>query len=287
MQELLLAEDAARKRMRYAEVKAANPFSPQFRRVVVQVYQLSENIHACKATNAWWSQRFCSTVAIRTPLTEATILDWVAASDHEPCLQPVSAAGARQENFLAWQLWTEWQTSQWLLEQNAKGLAVPSHLLVAFYVQKWPRPCQSIDIYNYLARIQRGQFTTKWLRVFRRRWGVQWRHLPAKNPLGEDEARRKARCLARKECRSTEVVTLLWFVLWEATRFAIWSLPRIDSEAFFGTTFDPESVPNLGPKVVPKMERRLCFLVRSGSIFGTKIGSNFGTTFWPERLRAW
>jgi hypothetical protein len=191
MADELRALDAARKRLQYSAQRAADPFSSALKRTVLQVWDIARRGDACVALGVWWWQRFKSHVALQPTLSPAQIAEWVAARAEMNAFAAPSAAQAAKEHFFAWQHWTEWQTSQWLLQHNLKGLAVPSHKLSAYYLAKWPRPCPTAQMCRYLERLQRPAYTSQWLRTFRRRWGIQWRRLPPKNPVPPDELRRK------------------------------------------------------------------------------------------------
>jgi hypothetical protein len=196
----LRALDAARKRLEYSAKRGADPFSNALKRTVLQVWDITQREDASVAVGLWWWQRFKSHVALQPAVTPAHLADWLAARPHMPLWTAASPAQTHKEMLYAWQHWTEWQTSQWLLHHNVKGLAVPSHQLAAYYLAKWPRPCPTVQMRQYLERLQRPPYMTQWLRAFRRRWGIQWRRLPPKNPVPPDELRRKvpSRALDRK-----------------------------------------------------------------------------------------
>jgi hypothetical protein len=188
--------DAARKRVEYAQRRSVDPFSNALKRTVLQVWDITQSEDACVAAGSWWWQRFKSHVAVQPRITPAHVAMWLATRDENNNLKAPSARHAQKELFFAWQHWTEWQTSQWLLQHNMKGLAVPSQKVAHYYLQRWPRPCATAEMCAYLERLQRPAYTTQWLRTFRRRWSITWRRLPAKNPVPADELRRKASSLA-------------------------------------------------------------------------------------------
>jgi hypothetical protein len=187
--------EAARKRVDYAQRRSVDPFSSALKRTVLQVWDITHREDACVAAGSWWWHRFKSHVALQPRITPAHVAMWVATRAENNDLTAPSARHAQKELFFAWQHWTEWQTSQWLLQHNMKGLAVPSQKVAHYYLQRWPRPCATAEMCAYVERLQRPAYTTQWLRIFRRRWGITWRRLPAKNPVPPDELRRKATSL--------------------------------------------------------------------------------------------
>jgi hypothetical protein len=119
------------------------------------------------------------------------VTQWIAQRDGDKSMRPPTAAQGRKEAMLAQRVVEEWRTAVWLLEQNAKGIAVPSAALLRRYVLGWPRPLITPEAERHLSCIQRKRYTAKWLHFFRKRWDIKWKKLPARNPLPHDELRRK------------------------------------------------------------------------------------------------
>ena len=188
---------AARRCERYAAQRASDPHSCIVKRVVLQVWDLCGDMSASVAVGPWWQHYRPSTKCFARPITAELVTEWIAQRDAHKSMRPPTAAQGRKEAMLAQRVVEEWRTAVWLLEQNAKGIAVPSAALLRRYVLGWPRPLITPEAEQHLLCIQRKRYTAKWLHFFRKRWDIKWKKLPARNPLPHDELRRKVRDNAR------------------------------------------------------------------------------------------
>jgi hypothetical protein len=182
---------AARRCERYAAERAADPHSNLVKRVVLQVWDLCGEMSASVAVGPWWQQYRPSTKCYARPITPALVATWIAQRAHVATLRPASLAQGRHESLLAQRVVAEWRAAVWLLQQNNKGIAVPSRALLQQYVLGWQRPLITVEAEEHLLRIQNKRYSAKWLHFFRKRWDIKWKKLPARNPLPEDDLRRK------------------------------------------------------------------------------------------------
>lgn len=69
----------------------------------------------------------------------------------------------------------EWQVAAWVLQQNAKGLVVPSGLILHRYVMSWGIGPHCASLTHHLWRLRDHVVTRKnWMRAFRLEWGFRW-----------------------------------------------------------------------------------------------------------------
>jgi hypothetical protein len=181
----------ARRCERYAAERAADPHSNLVKRVVLQVWDLCGDMSASVAVGPWWQQYRPSTKCYARPITPELVAAWIAQRAHVAALRPASLAQGRHESLLAQRVVAEWRAAVWLLQQNNKGIAVPSRALLQQYVLGWQRPLITVEAEEHLLRIQTKRYSAKWLHFFRKRWDIRWKKLPARNPLPADDLRRK------------------------------------------------------------------------------------------------
>lgn len=232
MHECDAAIAAIARRERYARQVRADPFPPQFRQTCTTLWRLKPSPDLLAPFTNWWLQRFrrCVT-ALLTP--DATIVaGWIA-------LENTAGAGNNLPQVSDWHLPTvhatvflyEWNTSTWLATQNAKGVAVPSHLVVEHYLaQLRATPLQPPWVARALGPFQRRTYHNKWLQWFRLRWGIKWRRIPLSNPMPHDDTRRKA-----------------------LTNDAIQVLQKLLPRPLFEQRFTKNVSHGCGPKMGPKM----------------------------------
>ena len=184
---------AARRCERYAAQRANDPHSNIVKRVVLQVWDLCGDMSASVAVGPWWQHYRPSTKSFARPITPDLVTKWIGQRHAIPTLRAKTLAQGKQETLLAQRVLAEWRTALWLLEQNNKGIAVPSAALLQRYVVAWPRPLSTVEAEKHLLRVQRKRYTAKWLHFFRKRWEIRWKKLPSRNPLPADDLRRKVR----------------------------------------------------------------------------------------------
>ena len=84
-----------------------------------------------------------------------------------------------------------WTTAQWVVQQNMKGVAIPSELVVAKYVEAWgPRP-HVVGVSRHIDQLSKVHFRKKWLRTLRRDWSFKYGALPLRGMVGDAEIGRK------------------------------------------------------------------------------------------------
>jgi hypothetical protein len=145
---------------------------------------------------------------------------------------------------LAQRIVAEWRAAVWLLEQNNKGIAVPSAALLQQYILAWPRPLTTPEAEQHLLRTQSKRYSAKWLHFFRKRWDIRWKKLPARNPLPEDALRRKVRHNFSARSNLGGCYTPAFFPL---RKLHVKDQTRIQKRSTFGTTFGPISGTESGP----------------------------------------
>lgn len=246
---------AARRVKRYADARVREPHSDVLKRVVLAIWDKTRDTATCLAASTWWQFYRPSRLCFARPVTPDDVESWLVQRADSVKLQQRNAEEAIREQFLANQIVAEWRAVLWLLQQNAKGLAVPTPQLLHKYVQQWALPKEGEPPRDYhteqhLARVQRRDYGPKWAHVFRKRWDISWKKIPARNPLPPDDQRRKVasseelqQCRRKSWCRSSP------------------TNPRTEKLVAFHPQSGARTRPGIGP------------------IFGTRSGSTFGVRF--------
>ena len=86
-----------------------------------------------------------------------------------------------------------WTTAQWVVEQNMKGVTIPSDLVVAKYVAAWGARPHVLGVSRHIDQLSNVNFRKKWLRALRRDWNFKYGALPLRGVVGDGEIGRKVR----------------------------------------------------------------------------------------------
>ena len=77
----------------------------------------------------------------------------------------------------AWKHIAEHATYKWLLEQNIKGLAVPTRTMINHYVQNIMPSHVGPIMKKHLDSLKKTKKKSEWARLFRKRWGISYKKL--------------------------------------------------------------------------------------------------------------
>lgn len=191
MERLDAAMKALRRRSRYRQQLTADPFTMQFKTACVHLWRLRPQEQLLGPFANWWQIRFRKSVATITVPAVATVVEWCAAAgDVQPRVD--SAGDWNPLEVHATLFLFEWETSLWLITQNAKGIAVPTHMVVEHYLQQLKSIAEPPPwVARVLGPFERPQYHYKWMHWFRSRWGIRWKKIPLSNPMPHDETLRK------------------------------------------------------------------------------------------------
>lgn len=269
MDDIVKAVAAIRRRERYARNSIASPFTPDFRHACCHLWQLRPVNELLKPFAHWWQARFRKRVSQQVVPTAELVEQWCANAAEQ---ETMAVAGATSDWPLpevhATLFWYEWNTSTWLIAQNAKGLAVPTHLVVEHYLgQLRDTRGKPPWVSRVLAPFGRRAYHHKWIMWFRARWGVKWKRLPLANVLPHDETRRKVGfCSQTISAPETEPSPNAFF---DAENSQKKNNPENLVEHGRGPEMDPFRGPISGLPLI--------ILVTAGPIFGPRFRARFWT----------
>lgn len=266
MEQLADVVKAWRRQQRYHRHQCAHPYSPRFKAACVHLWRLQPTEQLLGPFANWWQIRFRKCVGQLEVPSAATVAGWCA----DPAVVPVpdpTQADWDPHCVHATLFVLEWETSVWLTTQNAKGIAVPTHMVVEHYLHKLrsiagPPPW----VARVLGPFGRRGYHNKWMGWFRARWGIKWKRIPMSNAMPQEETLRKASALAFPAARRKQSAGRPRRVA--EKKYTQSALPKpnaIPPRAHFWVPFPG---PFLGPPLAKRNMR--------GPISGTRFGPIFG-----------
>ena len=94
----------------------------------------------------------------------------------------------------------EYNLAAWLLEQNRKGIAVPTSLAWAHYQQMWGWGPHQEAVASHLATLDHWSTAKSWAKRFRRRWNFDHNICPKGAPLSDAERSEKVLRSTLQQC---------------------------------------------------------------------------------------
>ena len=129
----------------------------------------------------------------REAVTRELVETWVAQWQHHAHVMAIKTQLGHKDRILIDKFLLESLVYEFILENSARGVVVPSHLLLTKYVRLWSYRPRTQQIDAHLKRLQDKPTTRKnWCRLFRRRWSLTWGVRKTKKTLSSGTLKRKA-----------------------------------------------------------------------------------------------
>jgi hypothetical protein len=183
--------DRASRQCKYIAHKQRVPFSDAFRAAAYEASVMLGAEDVATALPQWWLGRFHITIGTIPAIPRDTLDAWLANEDTR-IVKGARPTAAHLPKLHALQFVSEHRTQKWVIAQNMKGIAVPSHELWTYYVSQWPSVDEPGFHVNHMAKWARESYRQSWLTSFRKRWNIGWRRMPPASPNTPDDLRRKA-----------------------------------------------------------------------------------------------
>ena len=126
-------------------------------------------------------------------ITPLLVKTWHTIHGHHPRVAAALASFADNLRITADDFLMESLLAEEVEEQNRKGMAMCPQLMFESFVRKWKLRPRSPATDLWLCELQEDPSKLKrWRRNFRRRWGLEWSHLPGAKCLGKAEIKTRS-----------------------------------------------------------------------------------------------
>ena len=179
-----------RRQCRYLSRKQKDPYSCIFKSTTVNAASVLPREDVAQLLPGWWVQKFRIDMGTIPVIDDLHLEQW-CMQGQDPRGAAIVQPATEQSKLYAHMFIAELRTVRWLLCQNTKGIAVPSHELWLFYAKHWPPLVHPGYHTKHVACWTRATYRPQWLASFRKRWNIGWRRMPPASPSTRDDMRRK------------------------------------------------------------------------------------------------